>query len=301
MKVGWIALMACVLVGGLAGMVYSHVGPDIYIPQVDPARITIDGLGTEWEDPTFYPQEYMITPDDLGGNVTGGDLPPADDWYGILYLGWSAPPDNMLYGYSRVTDDILNDEAARNGDAWRDDTIEIIVDADHSGGNYREGWALHAETAQQFCIRMTQVPLPIPIEGAQDEDKTQWHIWARPEAKWVTKPEYMYAALDHPETRENCTYAWEWKMALWDEVGASPEESKRHINKLGDCIGLVIQWDDSDAELDKRDDQPGTQGPEGNESWTTADHLNDAYFVENPLLPPAVEASSWGVVKASFK
>ena len=304
MRNTFVVLAMCALVGGLVGAVVAGTGPDLYIPYIDPGRVTLDGLGTEWEDPTFYSQDFMMTRDDLGGNVTGGDLPPVDDWDAILYLGWSASPDNMLYGFSRVSDDLLNDEAARNGDAWRDDCLEVIIDGDNSGGNYREGYAIHNENAQQFAIRMTEAPLP-PGPG-DPEEKTTWYIYANPDAKWMTAPEYFQAALMYPEGRENVTYAYEWKIAIWDQGGASAGESQRHINQVGDVIGLVIQWDDSDAELDKRDDQPGTEGPEGNKSWTDADHLNDAYLVENPLYPvgtvaTAVEPTGWGAVKASFK
>jgi hypothetical protein len=299
-----VILTVCALVGGLVGMSYGQVGPDVYIPYVDPGRVTLDGLPTEWEDPTFYPQDFMMTRDDLGGNCTGGDMPPVDDWDGICYLGWSTPPDNMVYCYSRVTDDLLNDEAPRNGDSWRDDALEVMFDADNSGGNYREGYALACENAQQFSIRMTEAPLP-PGPG-DDNMNTTWFIFASADAAWMTQPEYFQAVLDYPEGRENITYAYEWKMALWDQGGASAEEAQRHTNQVGDVIGISLQWDDSDAELDERDDQPGTQGPEGNEAWTNADHFNDAYLVESPLydvgpVSTAVEPTAWGAVKASFR
>lgn len=297
MKSTFVILAMCALVGGLVGAVYAGTGPDLLIPQINPANITLDGLGTDWENPAIYPQEYMLTRDDLGGDATGGEMPPVDDWDGILYLGWSAPPDNMLYGYSRVNDDILNDECATNGGSWQDDGIEFVIDGDNSGGDYRTGYATHAETAMQLGIRMTQVPLPHGPGG--NETNTQEHIWANAEAEWLSGPEYLLAALQHPTTRENCTYAYEWKMAVWDVTGTSAAESQRHTNTLGDVIGLLVQWDDSDAELDKRDNQPATCGPEGNAGWTNADHCNDAYFVEGLVV--AVEPTSWGSVKASFK
>jgi hypothetical protein len=306
MRNTFVILIVCALVGGLAGMVYGQVGPDLFLPYVDPGRVTMDGLGTEWEDPTFYPQDFMVPRDGLGGEVLGGEMPPVDDWDCILYLGWSAPPDNMVYGYARISDDILQDDAVRNGDATNDDMMELVVDGDNSGGDFREGWALKIETAYQLGVRMTETPLPPGPATHDDNNNTVFVYSSEADVAWITAPEFFTAALDYPEGRENVTYAYEWKMALWDVCGASPEESQRHMNQLGDVFGLALQWDDSDGDLTTRDHQPGTNGPEGRQAWTDADFINDAYLVENPLydvntVTTAVEPTAWGAVKASLK
>lgn len=303
MRAAWLALVACAFV---AGTVYAHTGPDILIPYIDASRVTIDGAGTEWEDPTFYPQEMMLSSTDnpeYFGIVTGSAPSGPEDWSAVLYLGWGI--DNFIYGYSRVTDDILLIGVPRNGDAWKEDDIEIMTDPDHSGGNYREGYALHAETAQQFGIRLGELPL----EPGADEDATRCHIWAKEEAKWMSGPDYFYAEVVTPTETENVTYAFEWKLALWDEGAASPEDAVRHdllaSYNSGEPIGFGVAWDDADTELGTRDTQIGTMGPEGNAFWKNADHCNDAYLVDNPLYEVgtvvAVEPSSWGALKASFK
>ncbi len=202
-----VALFVGVLVGVL-GTAYASSGPDLYIPYVDPERITLDGLGTEWEDPTFYPQDFRMTRYDLGGNMTGGDMPPEEDWDVVLYLGWTTGAHNMLYGYCRVTDDFMHHEWPDNVNAWKDDSIEIIIDADNSGGDYRTGYTLHNENAQQFFIRMTETPLP-PGPAATN-DNTQWFIYSEPGSEWMTAPEYFQAVLMYPKGRENVTYAYEW-------------------------------------------------------------------------------------------
>ncbi|RKY66337.1 MAG: hypothetical protein DRQ08_03225 [Candidatus Latescibacterota bacterium] len=301
MKAAWLALVACAFV---AGTVYAGTGPDILIPYIDASRVTIDGAGTEWEDPTFYPQEMMLSSTDnpeYFGIVTGSELSGPEDWSAVLYLGWGT--DNFLYGYSRVTDDILLIGVPRNGDAWKEDDIEIMTDADNSGGDYRTG--IHAENAQQFGIRLGELPL----EPGADEDATRCHIWAKEEAKWMSGPDYFYAEVVTPTETENVTYAFEWKLALWDEGAASPEDAVRHnllaSYEAGEPIGFGVAWDDADTELGTRDTQIGTMGPEGNAFWKNADHCNDAYLVDNPLYEVgttvAVEPSSWGALKASFK
>ncbi|MFH1006196.1 MAG: hypothetical protein V1800_01675 [Candidatus Latescibacterota bacterium] len=292
----------CVLAGG----VYAQgTGPDLYIPYVDPTRIAIDGLGTDWEDPAVYPQDYRLsfadTPEYFG-IVTGSELSGPEDFSAILYLGWST--DNRLYGYCRVTDDVLQVGVSTNGACWGEDTLEIMTDADNSGGDFR-GDDLQAKYAQQFGVRQK---LGVPMGPGGNEDDTVCHIWAEDGAKWITAPEFFYAVVDYPAGTSAVSYAYEFKLALWDEVGLSVGESRMHdampTYEAGVPIGLAIWWDDCDAELNSRDSQIGTVGPEYlTEVWYKADYLNDAYLVDNPLYDVivAVAPTSWGAVKESLR
>ena len=172
MKSTIFVLAMCVL----AGAVYAQgTGPDLLVPYVDPALITIDGLGTDWEDPAVYPQDYMLSSTDAPdyfGIVTGSELSGPEDFSAVLYLGWST--DNMLYGYSRVTDDILQVGVPTNGACWGEDDLEIMTDAGNIGGDYRAG-DLDAEFAQQFGVRQKAGVAMGP--GGNDDD-TICHIWA---------------------------------------------------------------------------------------------------------------------------
>ena len=73
--------------------------------------------------------------------------------------------------------------------------------------------------------------------------------------------------------------------------------------EAGVPIGLGIWWEDCDLELGTRDTHIGTASPDYiTTMFISADYLNDAYLVDNPLYPiTAVGASSWGAVKASFR
>jgi hypothetical protein len=304
MKAGLIALMVCVLVVGLTGTGYGVI-PDLYLPYIDPGRVVIDGLGTEWEDASFYPQEYMLTTDDLPGDAYGAEMPPKDDWDVILYLAWSAPPDNMLYGYARVTDDILNQDGESCGGGYKDDCIAITCDANNDGGMAGKygGYPLEVEDRVFYRIWMTTFDLP---DGPGNRaSRTRWCASVAEEAMWVSEPQWFYAAVMRPTTTENVTYAYEWKFAIWDEGAITPEESTRHINALDDVLGYTILFNDTDATGDKRDHQITTAGAEGEAVWKNSDYCNDAYLIENPLYAvgtvTAVEPTSWGAVKASFR
>ncbi len=301
MKSTIFVLVMCVL----AGAVYAAgTGPDLEIPFVDSALITIDGLSTDWEDAAVYPQEYALssTSDPAYFTlVTGSVLTGPEDFSATLYLGWST--DNMIYGYSRVTDDILQVGVPNNGACWGEDDFEIMTDAGNIGGDYRVG-DLDAEFAQQWGMRQKVGTVMGP--GA-NEDETTCHIWAEAGAKWSTAPEFFYGVVDYPTGTTDVSTGYEFKLALWDEIGLSVGESQRHdayaTYDAGTPIGFGIAWDDSDATLGTRDSQPGTMGSDGNSFWNNADHFNDAYLVDNPLydVMMAVAPTSWGAVKASLK
>ncbi|MFH1007204.1 MAG: hypothetical protein V1800_06855, partial [Candidatus Latescibacterota bacterium] len=203
----------------------------------------------------------------------------------------------------RVTDDVLQVGVPTNGEAWGEDGLEIMTDAGNIGGAYRAG-DLEAEYAQQFGIRLKQ---GVAIGPGGNEDDTVCHIWAEDGAKWITDSEFFYAVTDYPAGTTAVTYAYEFKLALWDKVGLSVGESERHdalaTYEAGVPIGLGIAWDDSDGELGTRDSQIGTLGPDGSSHWGNADHFNDAYLVDNPILYiiDAVAPTSWGAVKASLR
>lgn len=289
-----------------AGAVYAQgTGPDLMVPYVNSALITIDGQGTDWENPAVYPVAYVLSTTDAPeyfGLVTGSAIEGPEDFSAVLYLGWST--DNMLYGYSRVTDDLLKVGVPTNGACWGEDDLEIMTDPTNTGGLYRTAGSLDANPGQQFGIRLKQ---GVPMGPGGNENESRNHIWGYAEAEWTTGAAYFVSECDYGTGETDVTYAYEWKLALWDVVGLSPAESQRHDNlasyNSGAAIGLGIAWDDSDVELATRDSQIGTMGPDGNAFWNNADHFNDAYLVANPLydVVVAVEASSWGAVKASLK
>ncbi|RKY66880.1 MAG: hypothetical protein DRQ02_08150 [Candidatus Latescibacterota bacterium] len=272
--------VAFAFVVGVFGIASAHIGTTIYVQNVDPAKITIDGLNDDWLAAGY---EVTFTQDDME-DVLGGEMQPLDDFACVGYCGWSLPPDNMLYWYIAVTDDIHNADTPDDGGRYKDDNVEMGIDADHSGGNYREG--IHGEQAQQLGF------LPTPGAGI-----AQNYHWGDAALQWIVQEPYCYVAFNIDDLPN---YACEGKMAIWDraDVGG-PEASDRHVLTAGETIGWMIQIDDVDETPDTRDCQPGLEGSEGGRSWTDASQFNDAV-----LLPPsedAVEPSTWGGIKALFE
>ena len=272
-------LFAFVFVVGFSGLASAHVGTTIYVQQVvDPAKINIDGLNHDWLAAGY---EYTFTQDDME-DVLGGEMQPPDDFACVAYCGWSARPDNMLYWYIAVTDDIHNADAPHDGARYKDDCIAMAIDADHSGGNYRKG--IHGEQAQEIGF----LPDPSPA-------LVQNYHWGDEVLQWIVQEPHCCVAFyidDLPN------YNFEGKMAIWDRADvAGPEASERHILTAGEIIGWVICIDDVDKTPDTRDCQPGLQGSEGARSWTDASQFNDAVLLGIDVVQP----STWGGVKALFE
>ena len=291
-------LASCLFVIGFSVAVSAHLGSPYFAQQVDPSAITLDGKANDapWNPPSWDPNNTITT--DLLGGASAGEMPSGDDFDIALQVGWSAPPDNMLYVYAKVKDDFLNDEAARNGDAWRDDSMEIVTDADHGGGVFNEV-APAGSIGQQFRWRIANVDMP-PGPGDDNSYNRFAHCIADPTRMWISGPPWMEAEVEKPVGRENVTYAWEGKLALWDYAAESEATSQRHINAEGQIIGLTITWNDADADVDTRDGQPGTVGPAGGEYWHNADQSTDFVLVGGGGTT-AVEATSWGAIKATFQ
>lgn len=91
------------------------------------ADITIDGLANEtsWQLATWQPIDKLIL----------GLQPSAQDFSGRFKLLWD---ENQLYILAEITDDVLFDQHANPRHLyWDDDTLEIFIDEDASGGNHQ--------------------------------------------------------------------------------------------------------------------------------------------------------------------
>ena len=271
-------MMALAFVLGLGGIASAHIGTTIYVQNVDPAAITIDGLNDDWLAAGY---DETFTLDDME-DVLGGEMQPLDDFNCVGYCGWSLAPDNMLYCFIAVTDDIHNADCETDGNRYKDDDVEFGMDADNSGGSFREG--VHGVQAQQLGF------LPDPGAGIQ----MAYH-WGDEALQWIVQEPYCYVAFNIDDLPN---YNFEIKLALWDRADvAGAEASDRWNLAAGDNIGWMIQIDDVDETPDSRDSQPGLEGSEGGGSWANADFFNDAV-----LLPgTAVEPSTWGGIKALFE
>lgn len=281
MKKLWILLVVAFVIS-LVGSVSAFEGfPTWYASEITAANpITIDASLADW---SWVDPATIITSDDLQ-DCLGGELPPKDDFDCVLYVGWSRS-ENMIYVGTQVMDDIFNNDCPEPGQAYMDDNLEIIIDANNDGGNYR-GVPVGGP-AQQTAFH-------IPGAGGFQA----YYHWAPEEMQWITHEPWAILAYDDSNVPD--VYIYEIKIAIWDNVDPTgPDNSERHICTADETIGFQLQYDEVDAEPDTRDHQPCTGTTESGASW------NDASVISNFVLLPspdvAVQASSWGSVKALMK
>ena len=291
-----LSLLALVAVMA-ASAAFAHQA-NYFMPQIpNPDNMVIDGNDDDWGwiDPAF-----AINPDTMF-EILGGEWPPAkDDWDCILYVAWSSAPDNSLYYFARVTDDSLGLFVENPQEYWKDDSLEIIVDADHSSENFSE---TEMTSGQQYGIRV------LPAAGQKDT----W-IYNVPQESilWSTeRPWFVYEwTLDPSDVRpleqpagSPVTYTYEVKQAVWtfhDKTG--PDGSARHNFAPDQIIGLTFQFDETENPETGRERQPGTTPVNG----AFLDNSNGSNFITVKTEgatggtgggETAVEADSWGRIK----
>ena len=293
-----LSLLALVAVMA-ASAAFAHQA-NYFMPQIpNPDNMVVDGNDDDWGwiDPAF-----AINPDTMY-EILGSEWPPAkDDWDCILYVAWSSSPDNSLYYFARVTDDSLGLFVENPQEYWKDDSLEIIVDADHSSENFNE---TEMTSGQQYGIRV------LPAAGQKDT----W-IFNVPQESilWSTeRPWFVYEwTLDPPDARpmeqpagSSVTYTYEVKQAVWtfhDKTG--PDGSARHNFASDQIIGLTFQFDETENPEVGREKQPGTTPVNG----AFQDNSNGSDFITvetegatggtGGTTDTAVEADSWGRIKS---
>lgn len=136
-----ISTLCLILAFVLASSAHAHIGEKVYlifeIPDADLGDIDLfDADISDWEDVMGV---ASLTPEDFFPDPTVGDgasYNPADMDYRI-WLGWNET-NNRLYLAAERIDDIYINEYSGGAPAtvWQYDSVEFMVDGDHSGGQY---------------------------------------------------------------------------------------------------------------------------------------------------------------------
>ena len=165
-----LALFAA-LVPGLAGKAaWAHIGDRIYpiyeIADEDLGRLNFhDNTLSDWSrvvgPPTLSTTDFTTDPTVGEGALSG----PADLSYNI-WLGWNDRTNRLYVAQDRVDNVYINSYPGGSlGDLWQYDSIEFMVDGDHSGGDYTgsadPNWTVDEQvlnnnrTAQQYAAIAT--------------------------------------------------------------------------------------------------------------------------------------------------
>jgi len=199
----------------------------------------------------------------------------------------------------RVTDDTLNVDETEPENGWREDDLEIITDADHSGGPFEEP---AGENGQQYTMHMA-------VDGGYNTPYGSGTAWLRfqvdPAKQWSTafwEADISVSPSGATHGSTNVTVGYEFAAPLWQVVANDEASSPRHELVAGQTIGLTYQLNEADSE--DRTHQLSTAGANG-AHWN-ADFSSDYTLLAVGEYTPgsgatAVEASSWGHIKATFE
>lgn len=293
-------LVILLLALSIAGLASAQTGvyPIYELPTQDLPDLR-DGTLADWEDVLTG---TSLTHDDFAplAVADGAGINPADLAY-RTFLAWHSATQTLWICIERVDDVYINTyPGGEPQNMWQHDTVEFMVDGDHSGGDYNgfpvadygeeQSKLLTGFQAQQYTL------LPETPDGI--------HVGSNTAASgWVTNLPWAdgggYAEGEAPTTSVMEGYFTAWDGLNWQ----GPEFSERSTLAAGRVIGFQMSVPDWDV--------VGTYHAFHTLSglantWRMADN-----FVKGELIgcdtgdcgeaPTAVTSESWGRVKASLQ
>jgi hypothetical protein len=275
-----------------------------------------DGTLADWEaavpGPSLTLDNFASIPSDCG-DCAG--VSPTDLDYRV-YLGFDVCTQTLWIGVERVDD--VHISAHTGGDSgrlWNGDTIEFMVDGDHSGGKYngftpeeftRNGWDYSDEMADEMAELLSGYQaqhyylVPDSPDGVVVGSNTS-------ASGWVTALPWA-AAGGSAQGVAPTTSVIEGYVTPWDALDwHGSEVSTRSTLADGRVIGFQIAMPDWDVAGTLHAFH--TISGQAN-TWRTADS-----FVDGELVCPqydcsdlrmgcwgcAVQADSWGRIKAGLE
>jgi len=268
----------------------------------------LDGDISEWD---ILPDEVWITLDDPDIVVGEGDVGREKDRANLYFrfaMGWNDELNRLYYVFDRF-DDVWDRDAGGIGCCGQDDSIEIGIDADHSGGWFHAGGAGIAGDLSEEEVKL--------FNGGQAQ--TSHYRWpALPPFGWswfwMSDSDWHgnepYQCCDDSFTLNGvhgseATFQAEWYTVAWDDFNwQGPELSSQHDFVEQEIIGAGLQVVDNDnGPADAEDATPWTaKWSLGGASDVFGNASSFGDFILLPItadFPTAVENDSWGHIKAS--
>ena len=297
--VGFAALVLC-------GSAFGHNGLEFDLPQSPNNVIVLDGDEGDWVglDDSFKFDRSRL-------EVEGGEpFPPADDLDVTWWFAYTLPPENMLYFFARIQDDILILDEVDASRHWTDDSLQFALDMDHGGGGIVGNDLDEVANGARYHMRTH----PIPGEPSAWNDQQQrvdlpdlaWISDCAPTGgncqqsdtfliAWKVEP----AGAGHMST--DVTLTWEFKLKTWDIQRLTEAESIQHVFKEFEIVHLEMRIFDADTieNLTWRIHPIGGTGPnavvdgEVMTDWFALDAADTGF---TPTT--AVQGSSWGKIKS---
>ncbi len=298
------ALLTLTPLLGLAGAAHAHIGDEVYffyeLLDEDLDRIDLtDGSVEDWREVVGEPS---LTASDFFW-LFGAYDPSNLDFR--IWLAWNESTGTLWVAMERFDDLYLNryDGAGLHEMVGWDSSIAFMVDGDHTAGIYGELLGINCEecTADQVLWNHRQAQRWMAIAEAPGGVDILDYDGA---SDWVIREPYA-AAGGGVIGESPATSVTEFMLTPFDDLIYNDEEaSKASDLHPGKVIGFSMSMRDHDRSgaVDVRTSLSGKW-----QAMINADLFSDGLLVgagEDPSRyddVSAVEPSSWGRIKASFR
>jgi len=273
----------------------AHIGEKVFlifeIADADLGDIEFDGNIEDWEDavgpPSLLPADMFSDP----GVGDGAAYDPADMDYRV-WLAWNQTGNHLYFAMDRLDNIYVNEYAGGNpGSVWQQDSLEFMVDGDHSGGSYnRNNEDLTAEEKTRHFNAQAQ-----KYNFTFDDPEERYGGYPGP-ADWANRVPFL-SAFGQSVGSDPTLSVLEFYVTPFDDLVENEGDSRVSPLFPGKVIGLQIAVVDRDAPGEYRSyqtlsGQPGT--------FRFAERFVDARLIGAGGEGTAVKNNSWARIKASF-
>ena len=288
-----LVVLAIVLAFASMAIAYEPPGITYYIGGISEGDVpTIDGFVDDW---AFMPRAYYWTGADFraaseepngqpGVSTSYATGEVAKDDFDILgcYIGW-APSTNMYYIGVNVTDSELYFPEEEIGGTWKEDHLQFLLNPNGEGGNFRKAEP-PCSIGQQWYLALDPRDEAQPLGFFGNAEGQEW--------SWV--PPWAFYGIQKSATG----WSAEVGLALWDFLDVTEATSVRHTITAGETFGGNVYIGDKDPD----GENCGTTFNFA-DAWTDASLFAAFYMVspEETGRVTAVESSTWGSIKSTFK
>jgi len=190
--------------------------------------LNIDGIGNEksWQVAAWYPINQLIS----------GVMPSTEDFSGRFKILWD---EKQLYLLVEITDDVLFDQHANPLNLyWDDDTLEVFIDEDASGGNHQFNFNAFA-----YHIALDNQVVDI---GPNNKDGSTNFVLLNDHIKSIWRR----------SANEPNKIIWEVAISVYgSNFKLSAEHDKKLENPvnltLGKTLGFMLAYCDNDGSIER--------------------------------------------------
>lgn len=305
MRKSFVGLLAVALVVAFAGGALAHIDvegspfllfelTDAEIAAIDINDVTLADWDAAFGVPSLIATDFFADP-----AVGDGAQYDPNDLDFRIYLGWTrASRGNHVYvAIERVDNVYINQyEGGNPGSLWTQDSIEFMIDGDHTGGQYG-GWTKDEHYTTEEELKLINNGQAQQFLGIPESPDGILVGYLGAGTGWVAQAPFMEGGGGATGTNPTVSVV-EWYLTPYDNlIWNDPDASVQSQLTPDKIVGFQISVPDFDTEprayhaFHTLSGQPKT--------FAYAERFVDGILV-GADIGSAVEETTWGEIKSSF-